>query len=109
MNCEPSVVQTGKAGTFGYGATSVQNPSLQGNSKTTYATFQTLTEVAKAYGKATCTVSTCNPFHATPGSFNTKAPFRQQYSTLIRNAFNSTQPEAVRADLLVGPLPCDVR
>ena len=88
-----------------YGVATVANSATSGNPSTTYATAQTITELCKAYGKATCIISTCNIEHATPAAFAGKSQHRQQYAMNTRYTFNNTLEGSVRPDLIIGALP----
>jgi len=83
---------------------SVVNPLTTGNQFTTYGAAQTITELCKSYGKATCVATTCNFLHATPAAFGTKSQHRQFYAQSARYMFSPING-AVRPDLVVGALP----
>ena len=92
------------AGFDSYGATANTNPLTSGNAATTYASVQTITELCKSYGKATCVATTSDPLHATPAAFGTKSQHRSQYTQNARYMFSPLNG-SVRPDLVVGALP----
>lgn len=74
-------------------------PFSQG--ETTYASFRTIMEIAKAQGKSIGVIATSDALHATPAGFVSKSNDRNIYAQLIRQCFG-TGPNAVRPNLIMG-------